>query len=210
MLESLKAKAAAVILSLPRAWFPEDQQPETDAQYEARIVRTTSVIVDEAATHAKRVPLNVDEMTALGLAISYNESAFAWEVHAGKPWPKRPPPFGDNGHAACVFQLQPSAAMVPLDQWRPFERGEWSSLVGLDPESTRRCARAGMRAIAWHTFRCARELKRHREVGDHTWVGTIIASQYHRPSSTCGRISTGSFKRGRLYRSILTRFRSRS
>jgi hypothetical protein len=206
-LVALKAKAAAVILALPAAWFPEGNRPETVTERATRITGVTDTVVDEAAEHSKWIGYQVEEVTALGLAFSYNESAFAWEVHAGKPWPKRPPPLGDNGHAACVFQLQPSASMVPLDKWRPFERDEWSSLVGLDPESTRRCVRGGIRAIAWHAHLCRGYLAKHRALGDHKWVGSVIAAQYHKPSLPCGYLSSGSTRRGRLYAAILYQLR---
>ena len=206
MLEALKAKAVIAILALPRAWFPEDNKPETDAEHDARITYVVEDIVEEADEHAKWIGYQADEVTALGLAFAYNESAFAWEVHAGEPWPERPSPFGPAGER-CFFQLHRTAYMVPLDKWRPFELEEFEALTGLDRAATRRCALAGVRVIAWHAHRCRAYLAPYRAKGDHLWVGAVIAAQYHRPSLPCGSLSTGSIRRGRLYRSMLYQLR---
>lgn len=208
-MNALIAAAIAVILTLPRPWFPEEHRPETDAEREARISRLVTRVVARAEEESKRIGYTPIEVTSLSLAIAYNESALAWEVHAGQEWPKRPPPFGDNGRAACVFQLQPSAAQVPFDEWRPFEPDEWRSLAGLSERSTRLCVKAGVRAVAYHAWRCRGRLARARALGDHVYIGTVVASQYHQPRLPCGYFSRGSVRRGHLYKTLLYRLHKR-
>ena len=207
-LAAIKAAALAVMLAMPRAWFPDDNRPETLDERATRIGGFVSDVVDEADTHAPRAGLSVIEGTALGLAFAYNESALAWEVHAGKPWPGRPSPFGRAGER-CLLQLHRTASAVPLDDWRPFELEDFEALTGLDAAATRRCARAGVLAITWHAHLCRGYLRQHRDRGDHVWVGATIAGQYHRPALECGTLSIGSIRRGKLYAAILYQLQKR-
>jgi hypothetical protein len=197
---AIKAAATAAVLALPRAWFPDGNRPETAGERDERIAAFVSDVVDEADQHAKRAGLSVLDHTALGLAFAYNESALAWEAHAGKPWPGRPSPFGPAGER-CLFQMHRSAYMVPIDYWRPFERDDWIGLVGLSPAATRRCAHAGMITIGWHANLC-RGYLRTLTADDRVWFGATIAAQYHRPSLPCGQLSVGSMRRGRLYAAL--------
>jgi len=203
----LVAKAAAIVLALPKAWFPDGERPETPIEREQRIVGFVTEVIAAAEDIAPKAGYEVDEIAALSLTFAYSESAFAWEVHAGQPWPGRPPPLGDRGRARCLFQLQRSAALVPRDEWRPFEPDEWRRLSGLDHAATRFCAQAGVRAVGWHALRCKHKVDRARSVGDHSWVGMVLASQYHRPDARCENLSRGSGRRGDLYKHLLYRLR---
>ncbi len=204
-MSALAAALLAVTMKLPVAWFPDDRRPETREQRRTRVARVTTEVAEQAHTLEERTGWSALRLASLGMIQAYNESALAYEVHAGVDWPGRPPPFGDRGRAKCLFQLQRSAASVPFDEWRPFEPDQHDQLVGLGPEPTALCVRAGMRALAWQLVRCDNIREAYRKA-DHRWAATLAYSQVHRPSSSCkGALSPGSTRRAYAYEAFVSR-----
>jgi hypothetical protein len=215
MIDAIKLTAVATqaMLALPRPWFDPAHQPETPAELEERLAGVAEQIVDAAVTvdrearWGRQTGLSVVDLVALSLTKAYNESALAYEVHAGVEVPGRPSPFGDNGRARCFFQLQPSASLVPFAAWRPFEPEEWISLVGLDDEATSRCARAGVRTLAYHAWRCRKILRPNVTAGDRYWVAAVVFAEYHRPTewaspAFCRTTTPQSLRRAHAYQTI--------
>jgi len=195
-------RAAGLLLSMPRPWFdPAHPLPETEEETEFRIARVAREVdaqvleIDRSTGLLRATGFSRLDFVALAAVAAYSESSLSWEVHAGREWPGRPAPFGDHGRARCVFQLQPSASQVPFEQWRPFEPDEHLLLAGLDEESTRRCVRAGVRALAWHAWRCKKENRVLLQHGDWKQAVAVIYSEYHRPSACRYVLSDGSYKR---------------
>lgn len=210
--------AADTLRALPVPWFdPAHPLPETDAERDARLGRiaveavTQTKILDDETGFLTRTGFPLDAFIALALAGAYNESALAWEVHAGQEWPGRPAPFGDKGRARCLFQLQPSASMVPRDAFRPFDAVDHPRLAGLDEEATRRCVRAGVRAFAWQVWRCQAATRAAVAEGDRSarYAIAVIYSEYHRPSDCRFALSPGSLRRADAMRGFLARLRAK-
>lgn len=205
LMETLTAALLTVLLQLPAAWFPDDHRPETGAEREKRLELIVREVVRESVPVHQETGWSVLRLSSLALVQAYNEGAMAYEVHAGVDWPGRPPPFGDNGRAKCLFQLQVSASSVPLAKWRPFEAHEHDALAGLGPEPTRRCVRAGVRALGWQIARCSNIQQAYRR-GDHRWAATLVFTQNHRPRAACdGALSPGSTRRAAAYESFVAR-----
>lgn len=207
-METLATALLTVLLQLPSPWFPVQHQPETEAERRDRLGRIVREVVRESSVVHEKVGWSTLRLSSLALVQGYNEGAFAYDVHAGIEWPERPPPFGDHGRAKCLFQLQRSASSVPVTEWRPFEPEEHDELVGLEPEATRRCVRAGVRAIGWQIARCNNIQKAYRQ-GDHRWAATLVFTQVHRPRPSCdGPLSPGSSRRAFAYESFVSRVQS--
>jgi hypothetical protein len=213
MLAQLVHAATATLLSLPEPWFDPAHRPETKEERRARLAAVIDKLVhsaariDEETGWSKKTGLRVLDLVAMGVTQAYNESALAYEVHAGVEVPGRPSPFGDNGRARCFFQLQSSASLVPFAEWRPFEPEEWPSLVGLDDEATSRCARAGVRALAYHAWRCRKVLRPNVTAGDRYWVAAVVFAEYHRPTewaspAFCRTTTPQSLRRAHAYQTI--------
>lgn len=205
-METLIAALLTVVLQLPAPWFPEDHRPETEDQRAARIERIVAEVVRQVDDVREGTGYTAAELASLSLVQMYNEGALAYEVHAGVTWPGRPPPFGDHGLAKCLFQLQPSAASVPVQRWRPFEPGRLDELVGLGELPTRRCVRAGVRAIAWQIARC-RNIRDAHAKGDARWAATLVFSQVRLPTASCSGLTAGSTRRAYAYETFLARVR---
>lgn len=161
----LVAAVIAVFITYQAAWFPEGHAPETTEQREARVALALEDIVTESEdiyiSHDlhKLIGIELIDLVALSVVQAKWESGgLAYEIHSGTRVVGRPSPFGDGGRARCFFQMQKTASEVPFDKWRPFEADEWIALSGLDRQATQRCARAGVRAIAYHAWRCRRPL----------------------------------------------------
>lgn len=203
-METLTAALLTVLLQLPSAWFPDEHRPETPAERQHRLGLIVADVVRESAIVHDRTGWPTLRLAALALVQAYNEGAFAYEVHAGVSWPGRPAPFGDHGRARCLFQLQRSAAGVPVADWRPFEADDFDQLVGLGREPTQRCVRAGVLALGWQIARCKNVRTAYRK-GDHRWAATLVFSQVHRPTADCRGLAAGSTRRAYAYESFVSR-----
>lgn len=211
----LVAAALAAVLNVQLPWYPPNAPvPEAPTEREARLGMMVDSLVTESEiimldrNYYEEVGLELVDLVAMGLAQIQYESYFAWESHSGKPWKGRPKPRGDKGRAICSFQLQKSASMVPFKRWRPFEKGDWALLEGLSPEATTRCMRAGMRALAYHGWRCRKPLKELYRRGepktrtDRKWVIAHIYRENWTPrpyASRCSQVSASSLLRAGTY-----------
>jgi hypothetical protein len=209
-------RAGTVLLAMPRPWFdPAHPLPETEAETETRIagfareVDAQVVELDAETDLFARTGFGRLDFVAMGAVAAYSESSLAWEVHSGIEWPGRPAPFGDKGRARCLFQLQSSAAQVPFAQWRPFEHGEHVNLAGLDEAATRRCVRAGVRALAWHAWRCRGQNAHFLAQG--AWgrrqAAAVIFSEYHQPRECRHVLSVGAHDRAAAWETFRSKLR---
>jgi hypothetical protein len=202
---------------MPVPWFdPAHPLPETSDERDARLGRVSHEVeeqvraLDDATGLLRATGWGLDDFVAMAMIAAYNESSMAWEVHAGQEWPGRPSPFGDRGRARCLFQLQRTAAMVPKDEFRPFELAEHMLLAGLDDEATTRCVRAGVRALAWQAWRCRGKLAKNLAVGDRQWAVAVLYAEYHRPGA-CNHPTSQSLGRAfawKTFRYRMGRLRS--
>lgn len=206
----LVASCLSAILALPIPWFPPNKPlPETTEQREQRIkmvleetVEASYDVLKEHPTWEVKTGWTLIDLVAMSVAQAYNESAFAYEVHSGQGWPGRPPPLGDKGRAACLWQMQISATQVPFDEWRPFEREQWATLVGTDRPSTRRCAQGGVRIIAYHAWRCQTPLRKFNKRTDHRWPAAHVLAEYNQPTRwgvRCSRVTSDSIRWAATY-----------
>lgn len=208
-------RAGRVLVSMPAPWFsPEHPLPETPAEREARIGRVADEVneqveaIDDETGVLRATGWSRDDLVAGASVVAYVESALAWEVHAGEPWPGRPPPFGDRGRARCLFQLQASASSVPRPEFRPFAPEEHPTLAGLDDEATERCVRAGVRALAWQAWRCRGKLAGHLSKGDRQWAMAVLFTEYRRPGN-CNHVSSQAIARAHAWKAFRYRMRKR-
>lgn len=102
-----------VILELPHPWYPPGENPETEAEYEARM---------NTVAYAIALETKVPEWQALIITTMRYESGFRLGVHSGAV-------LGDVGRAACLGQLHR----------RPLTMEAWMALTGVGLPATRRC-----------------------------------------------------------------------
>lgn len=131
----------AIMLSLPAPWYQPGKNPETPAEYRARLETISKAIAAEAEA-ADEWRWDTTSLAAATLVVWYRESRFALEVHNGSGTSR----YGeDNGKARCFGQIH-QTGLVPKE--------EWKQLTGVDLEATRRCARATMRVLTVQGRRC--------------------------------------------------------
>lgn len=215
---------AAVVLvwnTFQAPWFEEGQAPETNEQRETRNALALEDIVtaseDIYLSHdlEKLVGFELIDLVALSvIQAKWESGTLAYEIHSGTRVQGRPSPFGDGGRARCFFQMQKTASQVPFDKWRPFEPEEWITLAGLDRQSTQRCARAGVRAIAYHSWRCRKPLKALFKNGeltttmDRRWFAAHVYHENWKPRSwgeRCKRPRVQAVDRANSYTSFRRR-----
>lgn len=206
-------RAHRVLITMPSPWFdPAHPLPETTPEREARIGRVAVEVaaqverIDDETGLLRATGWSRDDIVAAAAVLAYTESAFAWEVHAGAPWPGRPAPFGDKGRARCLFQLQVGASQVPRPEFRPFVHEEHQTLAGLDEAATRRCVRAGVRALAWQAWRCRGKLASARWGKQHSMA--VLFTEYRRPGS-CDAASSQAISRAFAWKTFRYRMRSK-
>jgi len=151
--QTLEQRLFTVASAQPRPWYPvgitSPGALETREQYEARVELATRVL---ARATLRRLDNGAYEVvprewrwgrTALVVAVLahwYEESRFAYEVHAGI---KHPLFDQDSGGARCFGQLHSG----------PVPATEWAQLAGLDEAATERC-------VVW-TARVLTRMARH-------------------------------------------------
>lgn len=178
----------AIMLSLPAPWYAPGKNPETPAEYQARLETIAEAIALEAeAADAWR--WDATTLAAATLVTWYSESKFALEVHGGtgtSRWGE------DDGKARCFGQLH-QTGLVPKD--------EWASLTGVDLEATRRCARATMRVLTVQGNRCGMQIGK-----PNMWSVARMLSAY---GSGKGCAPTkDSTARARRWSKVMARIRS--
>ncbi len=217
----LVAAVIAVFMTFQAAWFPEGQAPETVEQRELRI----AIALEEIVTESEDIYISHDLQKIIGFELidlvalsviqaKWESGSLAYEIHAGTYVQGRPSPFGDGGRARCFFQLQKTASLVPFDKWRPFEPDEWITLAGLDRQSTQRCARAGVRVLAYHAWRCRKPLKDLFKNGelttamDRRWFAAHVYHENWKPrpwGERCRRPRVDAVDRANSYTSFRRR-----
>ncbi len=131
----------AIVINLPAPWYQPGKNPETKAEYQTRLETISHAIAMEAEA-AEDWRWDATSLAAATVVIWYGESRFALEVHDGSGKSR----YGeDDGRARCFGQIH-KTGLVP--------KPEWESLVGVDLEATRRCARATMKVLAVQGKRC--------------------------------------------------------
>jgi hypothetical protein len=138
---ALKELLLAAILQWAPPWYPPGENPETVADYHARLETIAEAVALESTSVAAG-RLDHRALAAATLTVWYGETRFSYEVHAlGKSrWHQ------DWGKARCLGQIHVSG-LVPQQ--------EWEQMVGADLEATRRCARATMRVLAAQSRYCS-------------------------------------------------------
>lgn len=132
MLAELLLKAA---LAQPAPWYPPTvEAPESPPEYRARLGVLTRAVALETAAPPRG--WNRTELAFAVLGNWYQESRFAFEVHAGGEHPVWDQ---DVGRARCLGQIHES---------RRFPGPVWRGLAGTTLEATRRCARATIELMA--------------------------------------------------------------
>lgn len=150
-------KLRDVALSQPHAWYaPGTDSPgarESVAEYEARIGLAIQALTRATTYRRKDGRLGVAPPTwrwgrkvleTAVLAHWYEESRFAYEVHAGIDHPVWTQ---DVGRARCLGQLH--AGPVPPQ--------DWLKLAGLDEAATERCALWTARTLTRMALYCGRD-----------------------------------------------------
>lgn len=165
---------------------------ETESEREARI-RTIAEAIAKACEDFpldRKLGWTTNQCIVLASTMAKWESGLIKEVHEGN----KKGPAGE----LCLFQLHRGIANIPDPVYRTSE-AERLLTVGTDPESTLRCATAGVKTIAWQIHRCS------LTAGDFTAPAKMF-EQYHWPDVNCTfRFNGMSSDRAASYRSLLAK-----
>lgn len=180
ILPRMGAYILALILAWPEPWGIEES-PDARRERLEVAAEAMATAVDWAVMTGRWKGPRRELARALVATVRRESGWLALPVHEGSK-------LGPAG-SICFAQIHPSNSGAYRHAPGRTERERWRSLGGTDPESSLRCAWAGVQSLTWHRSRCP------------SWESAF--SRYMRGNG-CSVLEEGA-RRARIMRSLRRR-----